>query len=95
MLMDAHELEGDRQAGMTTPAVALGQARARWLGVALMTVATMCLIGIAKGPFGKILAVVSILSLLCVLLWPRIEEERRIEFSRLPMLAAALAVATR
>jgi 4-hydroxybenzoate polyprenyltransferase len=92
-LMDAHEIEGDRKAGMMTPAVALGQVHARRLGVAIMIVATMWLIGVARGLFGKSLAIVSIMSLLCVLLWPQVEEDRRIAFSRLPMLAAALAVA--
>ncbi len=94
MLMDANEMEGDRQAGMTTTAVVLGQARARQLGAAMMLVATMCLIGVAQGLFGKSMAILSIMSLLCVLLWPRVEEGRRIELSRLPMLAAALALAS-
>ena len=93
MLMDANEM-GGRQAVMTTPAVVFGQDRARQLGAGMMIVATMCLVAVAQGLFGKSMAILSIMSLLCVLLWPRVEEGRRIELSRLPILAAALALAS-
>ena len=79
---------------MATIAVALGPARARQIGMAMMLAATMCLISVAQGFLGKSTAVLSNVMLLSVLLWPRVEEGRRIEFSRYPMLVAALAVAS-
>ncbi len=93
-LMDAHEMEGDRQAGMTTIAVALGQPRARHLGVTLMLATPFWMIGAAQTAIGRSFAMLTMLSFLCILLWPRIQEDRRIVLSRFSVLAAALAVAS-
>jgi 4-hydroxybenzoate polyprenyltransferase len=93
-LMDAHEIAGDRQADMRTIAVVLGQQVARRLGTAMMIVALTCLNLVARGVVGKTAAMASVVSLLGVLLWPGVDEGRRISISRIPMLAAAVAVAT-
>jgi 4-hydroxybenzoate polyprenyltransferase len=91
-LMDAHEIAGDQKAGLRTIAVALGQSDARWLGAVTMIVSLACLNLVARGVVGRTSAVLSIVALLCVLFWPRVAEGRRIAFSRLPMLAAAVAL---
>ena len=93
-LMDAHEMVGDRQAGMATIAVALGRTHARHIGIAMMIAATVCLVWVAQGFLGKSLAFLANITLLSVLRWPQVEEGRRIELSRVPMLVAALAVAS-
>jgi len=93
-MMDAHELDGDRQANIKTIAVLLGQPVSRWLGAAMMVVSLSCLNLVARGAVGRTAALLSVLSLLCVLAWPRIDEGRRVSLSRLPMLAAAVAVAS-
>jgi geranylgeranylglycerol-phosphate geranylgeranyltransferase len=95
ILMDANEIAGDRLAGMKTVAVVMGQGDARWLGVVMMVVSLTCLNLVAKGVVGRTSAVVSAVSLVFVLLWPRMDEDRRIAFSRLPMLAAVMAVSSR
>lgn len=94
MLMDADELEGDRQAGMRTIAVALGESLARRIGIAMMIAATMYLIWVAQGLLGRSLAVLSNVLLFGVLRWPHVIEGRRIQLSRVPMIVAALAVAS-
>lgn len=94
-VMDAHEIAGDRQAGLKTIAVALGQSDARWLGAAMMIVALACLNFVARGVVGRTSAILSVSSLLCVLVWPGVDEGRRIAFSRLPMLAAAVALVSK
>ncbi|MGA7885135.1 MAG: UbiA family prenyltransferase [Acidobacteriaceae bacterium] len=91
-LMDADEAAGDLQAGMRTIAVALGRRQARRIGIAVMMAATCCLIWVAHGFLGRSLAILSTVLLLSVLGWPRVEEGRRIQLSRVPMLLAALAV---
>jgi len=95
ILMDANEIAGDRLAGMKTVAVVMGQGDARWLGVVMMVVSLTCLNLVARGVVGRTSAVVSAVSLVFVLLWPRVDEDRRIAFSRLPMLAAVMAVSSR
>ena len=91
-LMDAHEIADDRRAGMRTIAIILGQPEARRLGAVLMILSLACLNIVARGAVGKILAILSVGSLFCVLVWPHLEEGTRISYSRLPMLAAALAL---
>jgi len=91
-LMDAHEIADDRRAGMRTMAIFLGQPEARRLGVVMMILSLACLNLVARGALGKTLAILSVASLFCVLVWPHAEEGTRISFSRLPMLAAALAL---
>ena len=92
-LMDANEVWGDKQAGMVTVAVVLGQTCSRWLGISSMILALICLTATTKGWIGMTTAALSLVSLFCVLAWPRLQESRRIELSRLPMLAAAVAIA--
>jgi 4-hydroxybenzoate polyprenyltransferase len=91
-LMDAHEIADDRRAGMRTIAVSLGQPESRRLGAAMMILSLACLNLVVRGTLGKSLAILSVASLFCVLVWPHVEEGTRISFSRLPMLAAALAL---
>ena len=91
-LMDAHEIADDQRAGMRTMAIFLGQPEARRLGAVMMILSLACLNLVARGAMGKILAILSVVSLVCVLVWPHAEEGTRISFSRLPMLAAALAL---
>jgi len=93
MLMDANEIEGDRQAGMATIAVALGSEPASRIGKTLMIAAGVCLAFATQGPFTRTLAILAGLMLLIVLVWPHLKEGKRIELSRLPMLLAALVVA--
>jgi 4-hydroxybenzoate polyprenyltransferase len=93
-LMDADEVEGDRHAGMRTIAVALGRTHARHIGIAMMIAATACLIWVAQGLLGKGLAILSNIMLLSLLRWRNVEEGRRLQLSRVPMLLAALAVAS-
>jgi len=92
MLMDAHEIADDWRAGMRTMAMFLGQTEARHLGAAMMIVSLACLNLVVRGVLGKTLAILSVASLFCVLVWPQVEEGTRISYSRLPMLAAALAL---
>ena len=92
-LMDANEVRGDRGAGQLTIAVLLGAGHARWIGVSLMAFSILCEFLSARGWVAKTSAVVALLLLGVVLVWPRLDEDRRIELSRIPMLAAALAVA--
>jgi geranylgeranylglycerol-phosphate geranylgeranyltransferase len=91
-LMDAHEIADDRRAGMRTMAIFLGQPQARRLGAVMMILSLACLNLVARGALGTTLAILSVASLFCVLVWPHIEEGTRISYSRLPMLAAALAL---
>jgi 4-hydroxybenzoate polyprenyltransferase len=92
-LMDANEARGDRSAGMVTIAAMLGAGRARWIGVGLMVLSIADEALIAHGWLAKISAVSALALLLGVLCWPRVDEDKRVELSRLPMLAAALAIA--
>jgi 4-hydroxybenzoate polyprenyltransferase len=91
-LMDAHEIADDQRAGMRTMAILLGQPEARQLGAVMMILSLAGLNLLARGVLGKTLAILSVASLFCVLFWPHAEEGTRISFSRLPMLAAALAL---
>ena len=94
LLMDAHELSGDRLAGMHTLAAVLGADPGRRLGVVLMVASLASLNLVARGAMGRAAAAVSVSSLLLVVAWPRMPESRRIALSRAPMLAAAMALAS-
>jgi 4-hydroxybenzoate polyprenyltransferase len=91
-LMDAHEIVDDRRAGVRTIAVWLGQTEARRLGTVMMILSLVGLNLVARGVMGRTLAKLAVASLFCIFVWPRVEERTRISFSRLPMLAAALAL---
>jgi 4-hydroxybenzoate polyprenyltransferase len=93
-LMDADEVEGDRQAGMATIAVRLGPSHARHIGITMMIAANLCLICLTQGFLGRSLAILSSVMLLGIFEWPHLREGRRIQLSRVPMLIAALAVAS-
>jgi hypothetical protein len=60
----------------------------------MMIAATACLIWVAQGLLGKGLAILSNIMLLSLLRWRNVEEGRRLQLSRVPMLLAALAVAS-
>ena len=91
--MDANEVEGDLRAGMLTIAVALGDARARRIGTYIMALSLGVGVIAATGWAGKVMFLVALFFLLCVFSWPKLNDTRRIELSRLPMLAAAFAIA--
>jgi len=90
-LMDANEVRGDRSSG--TIAVAFGEARTKRIGIFIMALSLTCGIMIATGGLAKVAFTVAILSLLCVMNWPHLNESRRVELSRIPMLAAAVGIA--
>jgi 4-hydroxybenzoate polyprenyltransferase len=92
-LMDANEVVGDRSSGMVTTAVAFGEARTKRIGIFIMALSLTCGILIATGGLAKMAFSVAILSLLCVMNWPHLNESRRVELSRIPMLAAAVGIA--
>jgi 4-hydroxybenzoate polyprenyltransferase len=92
-LMDANEVRGDRSSGMVTIAVAFGEARTKRIGIFIMALSLTCGIMIATGGLAKVAFTVAILSLLCVMNWPHLNESRRVELSRIPMLAAAVGIA--
>ena len=92
-LMDANEVEGDLRAGMLTIAVALGDARARQIGTCIMAMSLGAGVIAATSWTGKVMFLVALISLLGVFSWPKLNDTRRIELSRLPMLAAAFAIA--
>ena len=92
-LMDANEVQGDRSAGMVTIAVAFGEARTKRIGIFIMVLSLACGVVIATGVVAKVAFTVAILSLLCVMNWPHLNESKRVELSRIPMLAAAVGIA--
>jgi 4-hydroxybenzoate polyprenyltransferase len=92
-LMDANEVRGDRSAGMVTIAVAFGEARTKRIGIFIMVLSLTCGVMIATGGVAKVAFTVAILSLLCVMNWPHLNESKRVELSRIPMLAAAVGIA--
>jgi 4-hydroxybenzoate polyprenyltransferase len=92
-LMDANEIRGDRSVGMLTIAVALGQARTKRIGVFIMALSLTGGVFTATDGFARVAFTVALISLLCVMNWPNLDESRRVELSRIPMLAAALGIA--
>lgn len=93
-LMDAHEMAGDARAGMRTMAALLGRARARWMSAVVMVLALAALNFTARGVAGRVAAMISVAAIVVVLVWPGVEEGERIALSRIPMLAAAVALAS-
>lgn len=94
VLMDADELAGDQLAGMHTFAASLGSPFARRLGMILMLGSLFGLNFVSKGMIGSLAAAVSLASLVCILVWHGVTESRRISFTRLSMLAGAVALAS-
>ena len=91
-LMDAHEIRGDRLAGLRTIASALGKSDAHRLGAGIMILSMVCLSLLTRGAVGRTAAVLAIVSISCILFWPRMDDGRRIALSRFPMLVAAVAL---
>lgn len=91
--MDAHEIRGDHRAGMVTVAVAFGEARTKRIGIFIMVLSLACGVMIATGGVAKVAFSLAILSLLCVMNWPHLNENKRVELSRIPMLVAAVGIA--
>jgi 4-hydroxybenzoate polyprenyltransferase len=92
-LMNSSEMHGDRGAGMVTVAVALGATRAKWSGILAMAFSLAALAVIAGSGPSRIWAAIALILLLCIFIWPHLDDMKRIELSRIPMLAAALAIA--
>jgi 4-hydroxybenzoate polyprenyltransferase len=92
-LMDANEVQGDLSADMVTIAVVFGEARTKWIGTCIMALSLTAGIMIATGGVAKAALIVALLSLLCVINWPHLNDSRRVELSRIPMLAAAVGIA--
>jgi 4-hydroxybenzoate polyprenyltransferase len=93
IFMDSDELEGDRDAGIPTIAVLLGQVPTRWLGACVMILAATGIVLIAAGRVGKTAALAAFVSILGILAWPRVEDSTRIHLSRFSMLLGAVALA--
>jgi 4-hydroxybenzoate polyprenyltransferase len=92
-LMDANEVPSDRSAGLVTIAIAFGEARAKRIGIFIMVLSLTCGFIIATGGVAKVAFTVALLSLLSVMNWPHLNESKRVELSRIPMLAAAVGIA--
>lgn len=92
-LMDADELRGDLRAGLITIAAILGCARTKRIGIAIMAL-SLAGIGVVAGRWvAKAAAAAALVSLMTIFGWPRLHDAKRIELSRIPMLAAVLAIA--
>ncbi len=92
-LMDANEMDGDRKAGLVTLAAAIGQSFSRWMGACLMAASLAWLTLVTVTHVGKTAAALSFVLVVLVLIWPHMHEDKRIALSRIPMLAAAIAIA--
>ncbi len=91
--MDSNELKDDRDAGMMTIAVVLGETRTKAIATCAMALSMAVLAVVAAWGIAKAAAIVALVSLLLVFIWPRLDDNKRIELSRIPMLAAAVALA--
>jgi 4-hydroxybenzoate polyprenyltransferase len=91
--MDSNETRGDRGAGMVTIGAVLGETRAKRASICLMALSMAIFVALASGVIAKTAATLALVSLLCVFIWPRLDDTKRIELSRIPMLAAAVAIA--
>jgi 4-hydroxybenzoate polyprenyltransferase len=92
-LMDSNEIRGDRSAGMVTVAVVLGPTLAKWSGIWAMAFSMAALVAITSGGPARAWAAIAFISLMCVFIWPHLDDMKRIELSRIPMLAGAIAIA--
>ena len=91
--MDSNEIEDDRRAGMATIAAVIGETRTKRIATCIMALSMAVLAAVAAGGIAKAAAIAALVSLLCVFIWPRLDDRKRIELSRIPMLAAAVALA--
>jgi 4-hydroxybenzoate polyprenyltransferase len=93
VLMDADELPGDSRAGIRTVAAVLGRNRTWRFGAALMLAAAGALIVVVEGRAEVLGAAATLSALGFLFLWPGLGWSKRIQWSRLPMLAGAVALA--
>jgi len=91
--MDANELGGDLGAGLVTIAAVVGPAWAKWLGFGIMAASLVGLAFVVGGWFARMAAIMALVSLISVFGWPRVPGTKRVELSRISMLAAVLAIA--
>jgi len=91
--MDSDEMPGDSTSGVRTLAAVVGRQETMWIGKGLMLLAAAALTAVAHGVIAAAVSIASFLSLACVLAWPGINQSRRIEWSRGPMLLGAMAIA--
>jgi 4-hydroxybenzoate polyprenyltransferase len=91
--MDADELQGDSNSGMRTVAAIVGGQEAMWIGMGLMLLAAVALAAVTHGMVAMSISAASFISLACVFAWPGLNQSRRIEWSRGPMLLGAMAIA--
>ena len=93
VLMDSDEAAGDSRAGIRTIAVLLGYCRTKRIGVSLMLLAAAVLIAIVRGHMATWAATATLVSLASVFAWPGLNDGRRIQLSRFPMLLGSVALA--
>jgi 4-hydroxybenzoate polyprenyltransferase len=91
--MDADELPGDSTSGVRTIAAVAGRRETMWIGTGLMLLAAAALAAVAQGWVAMSIAAASFISLACVFAWPGLNQRRRIEWSRGPMVLGAMAIA--
>ena len=94
VLMDAHEVAGDERAGMRTIASVMGPGLAWRVSAVAMVLALVALNFTARGVAGRVAAAVSVGMIALVMGWPGVDAAKRIAWSRVPMLAAAVALAS-
>ena len=92
-LMDSNEMRGDRSAGMVTVAVLFGETCTKWAGVWAMALSMAVFVAVSGGGMARVSAVIGLVSLLLVFMWPRLDDAKRIELSRIPMLAGVVTIA--
>jgi 4-hydroxybenzoate polyprenyltransferase len=92
-LMDSNEMQGDWSAGMVTVAVLFGETRTKWAGIWVMALSLVVMVAVSGGGIARVWAAIALVSLLSVFIWPRLDDSKRIALSRIPMLAAAVAIA--
>ncbi len=93
IFMDSDEIAGDRDAGIPTIAVLVGQVPAWWIGAGVMIMSATGIVLITGGRIGKPAAQAALVSILGILAWPRVEDSKRIHLSRYSMLLGAIALA--
>jgi geranylgeranylglycerol-phosphate geranylgeranyltransferase len=93
VLMDAAELQGDTKAGIRTIAAVLGGRRTARIGATLMLASAAVLVALVRGHTAILAAVATFVSLACLFAWPGLSADRRVQWSRLPMLLGSMALA--
>jgi 4-hydroxybenzoate polyprenyltransferase len=92
--MDGVEIEIDRAAGMRTIAAVLGSPTTKRVGIVLMVLGSITCTVIANGIRGQAIGALAALGIASVFAWPNMDDNWRVSWSRLPMLFAAIALAT-